>query len=58
VIASCILPFYICAAGAQAPDAREADRLYADRANLVSAQRAADSWSAILAREPRGFEAA
>jgi tetratricopeptide (TPR) repeat protein len=58
VIASCILPFYICAAAAQAPDAREADRLYADRANLASAQRAADIWSAILTSEPRSFEAA
>jgi tetratricopeptide (TPR) repeat protein len=57
VIASCILPFYICAAGAQ-PDTREADRLYAARANLASAQRAADIWSAALASEPHSFEAA
>jgi tetratricopeptide (TPR) repeat protein len=60
VIASCILPFYICicAAAAQAPDAREADRLYADRANLASAQRAADIWATILVSEPRNFEVA
>ncbi|HEV8210638.1 MAG TPA: TRAP transporter TatT component family protein [Vicinamibacterales bacterium] len=32
--------------------------MYADRANLASAQRAADIWSAILASEPRNFEAA
>jgi tetratricopeptide (TPR) repeat protein len=49
---------YICAAGAQATDALEADRLYADRANLASAQRVADIWSTILSREPRSFEAA
>jgi tetratricopeptide (TPR) repeat protein len=32
--------------------------LYADRANLASAQRAADIWSAIHARQPRNFAAA
>jgi hypothetical protein len=32
--------------------------LYADRAHLASAQRAADEWSGILTREPGNFEAA
>src|SRR5258707_2831746 len=53
VIASCILPFYICALVAQSPDA-----LYAERANLTSARRAADAWSAALVRDPRSFDAA
>lgn len=34
------------------------DRLYADRANLASAQRAAALWEARLASEPHDFEAA
>ena len=37
---------------------REAERLYADRANLASARRAADIWSAALAADPRDFDAA
>jgi hypothetical protein len=57
LIRSCILLFYICAssgaARAQSPDA-----LYADRANLASAKRAADLWRADLARDPQAFEAA
>ena len=36
----------------------EADRLYADRANLASARRAADLWAARLASNPSDFEAA
>jgi tetratricopeptide (TPR) repeat protein len=55
VIASCILLFYISAPAAQSIDA---DRLYADRANLASARRAADAWSAALAGDPRSFDAA
>src|SRR3954469_8443373 len=53
LIASCILLFYIPAFGGQSADA-----LYADRADLASARRAADMWSALLAREPGNFEAA
>ena len=53
VIASCILPFYISALGAQSADA-----WYADRANLASARRAADAWSSALAGDPRSFDAA
>lgn len=53
LIASCILLFYISAPAAQSPDA-----LYAGRANLVSARRAADAWTAALAADPRGFDAA
>jgi hypothetical protein len=34
------------------------DRLYADRADLASARRAADLWSAALRRNSRDFEAA
>ena len=37
----------------QSPDA-----LYADRVNLASARRAADSWSAALAKNPKDFAAA
>jgi tetratricopeptide (TPR) repeat protein len=48
---------YICVlagpAAAQSPDA-----LYTDRANLASAQRAADLWSAALAADPKNFDAA
>jgi tetratricopeptide (TPR) repeat protein len=36
----------------------EADRLYADRANVASARRAAEIWAAALAADPRDFEAA
>jgi tetratricopeptide (TPR) repeat protein len=43
-----------------ARDARlgEADRLYADRANLASARRAADIWSAAIAADARDFATA
>ncbi|HJZ77464.1 MAG TPA: TRAP transporter TatT component family protein [Vicinamibacterales bacterium] len=65
LIASCILLFYIPGPAAQPPDpqprdshAVEADRLYADRANLASARRAADSWQQALAADPRNFDAA
>jgi tetratricopeptide (TPR) repeat protein len=53
LITSCIVLFYISAAGAQAPDA-----LYADRANLASARRAADLWASALAADARNFDAA
>ncbi len=38
--------------------AQSADALYADRANLASARRAAEMWAAALAANPRDFEAA
>src|SRR5262249_54830487 len=38
--------------------AADADRLYADRANLASARRAAEIWAAALAADVRNFEAA
>src|SRR5258706_8932513 len=50
---SCILLLYISGLAAQSADA-----LYADRANLASARRAADIWAAALAADPRDFEAA
>ena len=53
LIASCILLFYISTLGAQT-----ADSLYAERANLANARRAADLWSASLAADPRDFDAA
>jgi tetratricopeptide (TPR) repeat protein len=37
---------------------QEPDRLYADRANLASARRAAELWAAVLADHPAAFEAA
>jgi tetratricopeptide (TPR) repeat protein len=45
---------------AQPPDAaaRDAERLYADRTNLASARRAADSWSSALASTKNNFDAA
>ena len=45
--------FYISVPAAQSPDT-----LYANRANLASARRAADMWAAMLAADPRNFEAA
>jgi hypothetical protein len=50
---SCILLFYISGLAAQSADA-----LYADRANLASARRAADMWAAALAADPHDFDAA
>lgn len=43
---------------AHSSPAQTADALYAGRANLESARRAADLWSAELARDPRAFDAA
>jgi tetratricopeptide (TPR) repeat protein len=53
LIRSCIFLFYISVAAAQSPDA-----LYADRATLASARRAADLWAAALKADARNFEAA
>jgi tetratricopeptide (TPR) repeat protein len=39
-------------------DVADADALYADRANLASARRAAELWNAELARDPNQFNAA
>lgn len=65
LIASCIFVFYIPAATAQSADppsrdARfgDAERLYAERANLASARRAADIWTAALVSNARDFDAA
>lgn len=52
---SCILLFYISHLAAQPG---EADRLYADRANLASARRAADIWAAALATDSHDFDSA
>jgi tetratricopeptide (TPR) repeat protein len=49
---------YICAVQAGAQENKSADALYADRANLVSAQRAADLWTEALAANPRDFASA
>ena len=53
LISSCIFLFYISALTAQS-----ADELYADRANLASARRAASLWSSMLASDATNFEAA
>src|SRR5205085_11931845 len=53
LIRSCILLFYIPVLAAQSADA-----LYADRANLTSARRAAEMWAAALAADPRDFDSA
>ncbi len=49
---------YICAVQAGAQENKSADALYADRANLASAQRAADLWGEALAGNPRDFASA
>jgi tetratricopeptide (TPR) repeat protein len=54
---SCIFLFYIGMSAAICA-AQEPDRLYADRANLASARRAAELWAAELARHPAAFDAA
>jgi tetratricopeptide (TPR) repeat protein len=62
LIRSCILLFYIPAVAGQpaarAAGAADADRLYADRANLASARSAAEIWTAALGADPRDFDAA
>ena len=60
MIRSCIFIFYISLSAAAVVAADdEADRLYADRANLASARRAADLWRPVSAGSgPAGFEAA
>jgi tetratricopeptide (TPR) repeat protein len=55
LIASCIFLFYIPAAAAQSADP---ERLYAERANLASARRAAGIWRAALDADARDFDAA
>src|SRR6516164_2372315 len=58
LIRSCIvLLFYLPPFDAPAR-AQVADTLYADRANLASARRAVEMWTADLARDPRDFNAA
>src|SRR5262245_47057585 len=52
LISSCILALYISVA-AQSPD-----DLYANRADLASARKAAEAWSAELARQPQSSDAA
>src|SRR6266850_448837 len=53
LIRSCIVLFYIPLLTAQSADA-----LYADRANLASARRAAEIWAAALSADPQNFGAA
>jgi len=40
------------------PSSEDPDRLYADRENLASAERAADIWEARLAADPQSYESA
>jgi tetratricopeptide (TPR) repeat protein len=54
---SCILLFYIAALAGPAW-AQSADSLYADRANLASARRAAMIWTEELRVDPTAFESA
>ena len=64
LIRSCIVLLYISAlmgpvfAVAQGPTPMSPDQLYADRANLDSAQRAARLWEDLLSAHPTAFEAA
>ena len=55
LIASCILLFYLPVLAGQSADP---DLLYADRANIASARRAAEAWTSALASDPRNFDAA
>src|SRR5512135_1258184 len=58
LIRSCIvLLFYLPAFDAPV-GAQVADALYADRANVASARKAAELWAADLANNPRNFAAA
>jgi tetratricopeptide (TPR) repeat protein len=54
---SCICLFYILSLW-QSASAPSPDALYDDRANLASARRATELWSARLAADPSQFEAA
>src|SRR5437588_155091 len=53
LIRSCILLFYLSGVSSQS-----LDTLYADRAHIGSARRAAEIWRAELARDPRAFDTA
>lgn len=54
---SCILLFYIPLLSAGLA-AQTADALYADRANLASARKAAEAWAADIKAHPDAFDAA
>src|SRR5579862_4144104 len=55
---SCICLLYISLAAASvAPQSQSPDALYADRANLASARRAAELWTGATAANPRDFDA-
>jgi hypothetical protein len=56
-IASCLVLIALAAFDATAT-AQVADALYADRANVASARKAADLWSEALKQNPRDFAAA
>jgi tetratricopeptide (TPR) repeat protein len=53
-----VLLLTVVVSGLQPSTTEDPDRLYADRANLASAQRAAALWEERLARDPKDFEAA
>jgi tetratricopeptide (TPR) repeat protein len=55
---SCISLFYISVFAAALHAQSSPDELYADRANLASARRAADAWAAELQTHPGAFDAA
>jgi tetratricopeptide (TPR) repeat protein len=57
---SCIVALYLAvsAASAAAWQTPDADALYAQRADLASARKAADIWATRLTQDPRDFEAA
>src|SRR5262245_14120715 len=57
LINSCILTLYISLFGGFV-QAQTADDLYADRANLASARKAAEIWAAEVSKDVRNFDAA
>src|SRR5439155_19714948 len=59
-ITSCICLLYICISvgPAVSQTIETPDALYADRANLASARKAADMWAAALVTNPKNFDAA
>ncbi len=57
-VTALVLAAFVAVASAQGDTRTDPDRLYADRANLASARRAAELWTDILRRNPRDFDAA
>jgi len=53
-----VLSLLVAASGFAQTDAKDPDKLYADREQLSSARQAADIWEARLTANPKDFESA